>query len=104
VCIGGGTLRKKNSEITIMDEQIVFKQVVTHLSEFLEHDLSHLRMDSRLATALPDLDSLKVFEMILYLEECFGLKFDDSVIQNIETLGQLVAYISNLQAADSARP
>lgn len=86
-----------------MDDQIVFNQVVSHLSEFLEHDLSHLRMDSRLATALPDLDSLKVFEMILYLEDCFALKFDDSVIQNTDTLGQLVAYIRNLLAADSTQ-
>jgi len=86
-----------------MDEQIVFNKIVKHLSEFLEHDLSHLRTDSRLATALPDLDSLKVFEMILYLEDCFGLKFDDSVIHNTDTLGQLVTYINNLLVAGPAR-
>ena len=86
-----------------MDEEIVFARVVGHLSEFLEQDLSHIRMDSGLVTSFPGLDSLTIFEMILYLEDCFDLKFDDSVIPNIDTVGQLVAYISG-RLSEGAAP
>jgi acyl carrier protein len=79
---------------TTMNENELFRRVVQHLGEFLEADLSHLEMGSRLSTALPGLDSLKLFEMVLYLEDCFGLQFDESVMQSIETVRDLVTYIS----------
>jgi acyl carrier protein len=79
---------------TTVNENELFRRVVRHMEEFLEVDLSHLEMGSRLATALPGLDSLKLFEMVLYLEDCFALKFDESVIQSIETVRDLVTYIN----------
>lgn len=85
-----------------MDEEIVFGKVVGHLSEFLEQDLSHIRMDSRLVASFPGLDSLTIFEMMLYLEDCFEVKFDDFVMSNIDTVGQLVAYISGRLSEDAA--
>lgn len=76
-----------------MEASPLFERVVRHIGEYLERDVSHLTPESRPATALAGLDSLKVFEMLLYLEDCFGVQFDDSVMEHLETLGQLVEYI-----------
>lgn len=76
-----------------MDKTVLFERVVRHIGEYLETDVSHLTPESRPATALSGLDSLKLFEMLLYLEDSFGVEFDDSVMEHVETLGQLVDYI-----------
>ena len=76
-----------------MDRTVLFQRVVQHVGEYLETDVSHLTLDSHPAHALGGLDSLKVFEMLLYIEDCFGMHFDDSVIEHFETLGDLVDYI-----------
>ena len=76
-----------------MDKAVVFGRVIQYVAEFLETDVSHLTLDSRPADALGGLDSLKVFEMLLYIEDRFGLQFDDSVMEHFETLGDLVDYI-----------
>jgi acyl carrier protein len=79
-----------------METANVFKQVVQHIGEYLETDVTHLRMDSRVASAIPGLDSFKLFEMILYLEDCFGIEFDESIMENIDTMEDLVNYITVL--------
>lgn len=79
-----------------MEDEALFQQVVQHIGEYLERDVSHLTMDSRPATAISGLDSLKMFEMILYLEECFGVEFDESVMDRIDTMRDLVNYIKTL--------
>jgi acyl carrier protein len=79
----------------------LFQRVVQHIGEYLETNVSHLTLDSRPATALPGLDSLKVFEMFLYLEDRFGLEFDDTVMEHFETLGDLVAYIEKHMSAEA---
>lgn len=76
-----------------MTQNALFQRVVEYIGEYLETDVSHLTLDSRPATALPGLDSLKVFEMFLYLEDRFGVEFDDTVMEHFETLGDLVRYI-----------
>ena len=79
-----------------MEDEDLFQQVVKHIGEYLERDVSHLTLDSRPATAIRGLDSLKMFEMILYLEECFGVEFDESVMDKIDTMRDLVNYIKTL--------
>jgi acyl carrier protein len=86
-----------------VDERVLTERVIQHIGEFLEADVSYLASNSRLSTALPGLDSLKVFEMVLYLEDCFGVKFDESVIQSIDTLGDLTGYI-NGQLKEAKEP
>lgn len=85
-----------------MEVSPLFERVVRHIGEYLETDVSHLTPSSSPATALAGLDSLKVFEMLLYLEDCFGVQFDDSVMENMETLGQLVDYIARQAPAPAA--
>jgi acyl carrier protein len=84
-----------------MDKAVLFQQIVQHIGEYLETDVSHLTMDSRPGTALPGLDSLKLFEMILYLEDCFGVEFDESVMENMATLGDLTDYVQRQMPAEA---
>lgn len=80
-----------------METPDLFKQVVKHIGEYLESDVTHLEMNSRVASAIPELDSFKLFEMVLYLEDCFEVAFDESVMANIDTMQELVEYIQALK-------
>lgn len=84
-----------------MAQNALFQRVVQHIGEYLETDVSHLTLDSKPATAIPGLDSLKVFEMFLYLEDKFGVEFDDTVMEHFETLGDLVSYIEKQMPAEA---
>jgi acyl carrier protein len=86
-----------------VDKSVLFERVVRHIGEYLETDVSHLTPESRPATALAGLDSLKLFEMLLYLEDSFGITFDDSVMEHVETLGALVDYIDRQLATTAAK-
>jgi acyl carrier protein len=79
-----------------METSALFKKVVHHVGDYLETDVSHLTLDSRMASSLPGLDSLKLFEMTLYLEDRFGVEFDESVIEKFETVRDLVEYLNSL--------
>lgn len=88
-----------------MNENALFERVVKHIGDYLELDVSHLEMDSRLATAVPGLDSLKQFEMLFYLEDCFKIQFDATIMESIETMRHLVVYINTqLSATATSRP
>ena len=85
-----------------MEENPLFQRVVQHIGEYLETDVSHLTPGSRPATALPGLSSLKLFEMLLYLEDCFGVQFDDSVTEHMDSVGDLVRYVEQHVAPKGA--
>ena len=80
-----------------METSDLFEQVVKNISEYFETDVTHLNLESRVASAIPDLDSFKLFEMVLYLEDCFEVEFDESAMGNIDTMHELVKYIQTLQ-------
>ena len=80
-----------------METSDLFKRVVKHIGEYFETDVTHLRMDSNVASAIPGLDSFKLFELVLYLEDCFEIEFDESVMGNIDTIQELVEYIQVLK-------
>lgn len=77
-----------------MKEPIQLQDVTQYIGEYLETDVSYLSAESRLASAVAGLDSLKLFEMMLYLEDRLGVDFDDSVMENLETMSALLAYIN----------
>jgi acyl carrier protein len=79
-----------------MDTSSIFKRLVQHIGEYLKSDVSHLRPDSRLANSIPGVDSLKFFELMVYLEGCFGVEFDESITSNINTMSEFVEYIQLL--------
>ena len=78
-----------------MEHAALFQEVVRYIGEYLEEDVSHLRPESRVTTAIPGLDSIKLFEMTLYLEDRLGVEFDESVMENIDTMADLVGYIAS---------
>ncbi|HYC88965.1 MAG TPA: acyl carrier protein [Thermoanaerobaculia bacterium] len=77
-----------------MEHASLFQDVVRYIGEYLEQDVSHLRPESRVATAIPGLDSIKLFEMTLYLEDRLGVEFDETVMEHIETMQDLVDYVA----------
>ncbi len=81
-----------------METSALFDQVVGHIGDFLETDVTHLKLESRVSSAVPGLDSFKLFEMLVYLEDCFQIEFDDSVMENIGTVSDLVDHIQTLIA------
>jgi acyl carrier protein len=81
---------------TVSDAQL-FDTVVRHIGAFLETDVSHLRPESRLASDIEGLSSLKLFELMLYLEDCVGFDFDEKVVDKIDTMQELIAYIKDRQ-------
>jgi acyl carrier protein len=85
-----------------MADETQLARVLGHLGEYLETDVSHLTGQSRLATAIPGLDSMKLFEMVLYLEECFGVEFEDDVMDRLETMDDLAEYIASRKVAGVA--
>jgi acyl carrier protein len=76
-----------------MEHSPLFSRVVRHIGEYLEEDVSHLRPESRVSTAIPGLDSIKLFEMTLYLEDQLGVEFDESIMEHVDTMQDLIAYI-----------
>lgn len=81
-----------------MREPIKLQEVVRTIGEYLETDVSHLEADSPLATAVAGLDSLKLFELMLYLEDRLGVELDDSAMEHIGTLSSLLTYINDRMA------
>jgi acyl carrier protein len=86
-----------------METSDLFKQVVQHIGEYLETDVTHLKPDSRVAYAVPGLDSFKLFEMLLYLEDSFGIEFEDSVIEKITSMQDFVDHIEFLLAKKAGK-
>jgi acyl carrier protein len=75
------------------DDRLLFDDVVKHIGEHLAIDIGHLTPQSRLASDLDGLSSLKFFELMLYLQDSIGFDFDEAIIQRVETMAELVSYI-----------
>ena len=64
-------------------------------SEQLGKDLSQLRPDDRLASIYPDpFDSLDSVELLMAIEEEFGIELDDDAVTNIQTFHDLVTAVA----------
>jgi acyl carrier protein len=86
-------------------DQELFDRIVRHIGEFVEADVSHLTPDSHLSTSIEGMSSLKMVELLLYLEDCFALDFDESVMDGMETMRDLVEYVRDLRdAPQQAQP
>lgn len=86
-----------DEEDRVTTDTQLFDTVVRHIGVFLEADVSHLKPESRLASEVDGLSSLKLYELMLYLEDCVGFDFDEKVVDKIDTLEELVAYIKDRQ-------
>ncbi len=71
------------------------EQVIKIISENLNMDASELTRDLDLVNDL-QADSLDFITIVSDLEDNFNFKFDDSMMDKIKTVGDLIDYINTL--------
>ena len=76
------------------DEYAVrIKEIV---AEQLNYDIEKLTDDTLFVEDL-NADSLEIVELVMALEETFGVEIPDSEAEKISTVGDVVEYVKNVQ-------
>ena len=75
---------------------MVLEKVIEILADQLSVDHSIINEDSNLVDDL-DADSLTVIDLIMCLEDEFGIEVPDGEVENLKTVGTIVQYIENNQ-------
>ncbi|MGI6136647.1 MAG: acyl carrier protein [Christensenellales bacterium] len=74
----------------------MFEQVRKKIATLLGIDESKIKMQSRFTEDLKA-DSLDIVQMLIALEDDFGLEFSDDEINNWKTVGDIVKYLENIK-------
>lgn len=73
---------------------MTFEKVVEILAKQLSADKSKIKAETNILTDL-GADSLDLVEVLMSLEDEFGVSIPDEAIPNIKTVGDLVKYIDS---------
>lgn len=73
---------------------MVFEKVKKFLGEQLEVDPEGITMETNIADEL-GADSLDVVELLIAIEEEFGVEIPDDKIEGLRTVGSVVDYIQD---------
>lgn len=71
---------------------MVFEKIRAILAEQLDLDESKITMDSDIVEDL-EADSLDVVDLVMSMEDEFGVEVPDEVIESFKTVGDAVRYI-----------
>lgn len=72
---------------------MVLEKLKQILADQLDADIDSMTMDTRIADDL-GADSLDVVEMLMSIEDEYGIEIPDEAIENMKTIGDVVNYIS----------
>jgi acyl carrier protein len=73
---------------------MVFDKIREILAEQLDANVEEMSMETRIAEDL-GADSLDVVEMLMSVEDEFGIEIPDDAIEGLKTIGNFVEYIEN---------
>ena len=72
----------------------MFEKVQQLIAEHLSISADKIKPESDFITDL-EADSLDIVEMLISLEDCFGIEFEDGEMVNIKTVQDVVNFIEN---------
>lgn len=73
---------------------MVFERVRTIMSNQLDVDEDRITMESDIAEDF-DADSLDLVDLVMSLEDEFGIEMPDEQVENFRTVGDVVRYIED---------
>lgn len=75
---------------------MVFEKIQALLADHLNLDEDEIKMESNIIDDLKA-DSLDIVEMVMELEDEFGVSVPDDKVQTLKTVGDLVQFIESEQ-------
>lgn len=73
---------------------MTFEKITAILAEQLDADKDAMTMDTKIADDL-GADSLDLVDLLMSVEDEFGIEIPDEDVENITTIGDIVEYIDS---------
>lgn len=70
---------------------MIFEKIASYLSEQLAIDEKDITMETGIEDL--DIDSLDLVDLLMSLEEEYGVEIPDDQVEEIHTIGDLVSYV-----------
>ena len=83
-----------------LDRDIVLEKVRSHLAEELGVDAGSINDDTHFRDDL-EADSLDLYELVMELEDTYGVKMSEQEAEEIVTVGQAVDFVAERAGASS---